>query len=183
MAFVMRRHPGTCLGAALLSRRERHSAIDQMVLYSAADLLWATRIKATADAMNIPCRPARSPDMLRARLADSDVRGLIVDLDAPDVALALIEVLRRGTPLPADGPGSQAAGSPPAGPAQPPLDPDGKVRILAFGPHVAVDLFEKARRAGADIVLARGAFDRRLPDILRDLAGTPPVDGPTDGPA
>jgi hypothetical protein len=45
------------------------------------------------------------------------------------------------------------------------------VRVLAFGPHVAVELFEKARAAGADEVLARGAFDRRLREILAGLNG------------
>jgi len=36
-------------------------------------------------------------------------------------------------------------------------------------PRVAVDLFEQARAAGADQVLARGAFDRNLPEILKKL--------------
>jgi hypothetical protein len=85
--------------------------------------------------------------MLKARLADSDVRAAIVDLDGPDVALELIRALR----------GPEA------------LDPDGRVRIVAFGPHVAVERFEEAKAAGADAVLARGAFDRRLPELLAEL--------------
>lgn len=123
-----------------------------MVLYCAADLLWATRIKATADSLGIPCRPARSVEMLKARLADSDVRALILDLDAAESSLSLLAALRG------------AAGSPG-------LDPDRRVRVLAFGPHVAVELFEQARAAGADDVLARGAFDRRLPEVLAALNG------------
>lgn len=121
-----------------------------MILYCAADLLWATRIKATADSIGVPCRPARSVEMLQARLADSDVRAMIVDLDAPESALSIIHALR--------GQGGR-----------PGLDPDRKIPILAFGPHVAVELFEQARAAGADEVLARGAFDRRLVEILRAL--------------
>ena len=54
---------------------------------------------------------------------------------------------------------------------KPGLDPDRKIVILAFGPHVAVELFEQARAAGADEVLARGAFDRRLVEILKTLEG------------
>jgi hypothetical protein len=123
-----------------------------MVLYCAADLLWATRIKATADSLGIPCRPARSVEMLKARLADSDTRALILDLDAAESSLALLAALRGS----AESPG---------------LDPGRKVRVLAFGPHVAVELFERARAAGADEVLARGAFDRRLPEILSALNG------------
>jgi hypothetical protein len=49
---------------------------------------------------------------------------------------------------------------------------EGGIRVLAFGPHVAVEAMHRAREAGADAVLARGAFDRRLPEILREL-GTP----------
>lgn len=123
-----------------------------MILYSAADLLWATRIKGTADALSIPCRPARSPEMLRARMADSDVRGLIVDLDAPEVAFELVKLMRGE---------GDAEG----------LDPEHRVRVVAFGPHVEVELFEKARKSGVDVVLARGAFDRRLAEILRELEG------------
>jgi hypothetical protein len=126
--------------------------MDAMVLYCAADLLWATRIKATADSLGIPCRPARSVEMLKARLADSDVKALILDLDAAESSLSLVAALRGG----GDSPG---------------LDPGRKVRVLAFGPHVAVELFEKARAAGADEVLARGAFDRRLREILAGLNG------------
>lgn len=93
--------------------------------------------------------------MLKARLADSDVRAAIVDLDNPVVAIELIEALRGK-----DG-----------------LDPGRRIHILAFGPHVAEEAFRQARDAGADAVLARGAFDRRLPDILRELgaAGSRPA--------
>jgi hypothetical protein len=122
-----------------------------MVLYCAADLLWATRIKGTADDLGVACRPARNADMLRSRLADSEVRGLIVDLEAGEVALELIRITRSEART---GPDSAAWTG----------------RIVAFGPHVATEAFEAAREAGADAVLARGAFDRRLGEILRELA-------------
>jgi hypothetical protein len=120
-----------------------------MILYCAADLIWATRIKATADSMGIPCRPARSVEMLEARLLDSKVRAVIVDLDAPEAALLIIRSL-RGT----DGHTG--------------LDEAGAIQILAFGPHVATELFQQARQAGADRVFARGAFDRQLPELLQE---------------
>jgi hypothetical protein len=113
----------------------------------AADLLWSTRIQGTGKQVGITCRPVRSVDMLKARLADSEVRAVIVDLEAPEMALEIIRALR--------GEGG--------------LDPEKRVRIVAFGPHVAVDLFEQARQAGADAVLARGSFDRRLPELLAEL--------------
>ncbi|MEN0019388.1 MAG: hypothetical protein AAF747_00735 [Planctomycetota bacterium] len=118
-----------------------------MVLYSAADLIWATRIKGTADQLGVPCRPARDVAMLEARLADSDVRALILDLEAPEPALAMLNRLR----------GPEAS------------DEERRIRVMAFGPHVAVELFQQARDAGANDVLARGAFDRHLPDLLLQL--------------
>lgn len=142
-----------------------------MVLYLCADLVWGTRIKSTGDALGVPCRPARTPDMLRARLADSPVRGLIVDLDAGDAAIEVIAAARNARPASAR-----------AGPPSPP-----GLFILAFGPHVAADRFEAARRAGADVVLARGALDRRLPDVLTALAlggaGLREPRSPTSAPA
>jgi hypothetical protein len=125
-----------------------------MILYCAADLIWATRIKSTADGLGIPCRPVRNVEMLKARLADSQVRAVILDLETPGTSLAILRTL-RGTPT------------------EPAMDPDRKIRTLAFGPHVAAELFEQARAAGADRLLARGAFDRALPEILQDLGGSP----------
>lgn len=120
-----------------------------MILYFATDLIWATRIKGTADALGLPCRPVRTVDMLRARLADSPVRALVVDLDTPDVAIDLIRTVRA---------------EPPAG---------GPVHVLAFGPHMAKDAMLAARDAGADEVLPRGAFDRDLGAVLRRLGAGP----------
>lgn len=130
-----------------------------MVLYCAADLLWATRIKSTGEAIGVPCRPARTSDMLLARLADSDVKGLIVDLEA-EHGVELIQALRGHESARAD------------------AEHGARVRVVAFGPHVGVERFEEARNAGADRVLARGAFDRGLVDIVRALeAGTTDVEG------
>jgi len=117
-----------------------------MILFHAADLIWATKIKGTADALGLAARPVRTVEMLEARLADSQVRALVVDLDAPDVALALIRSIRSR-----------------AGPSLP-------IRVLAFGPHVAVDDLASARAAGADSVMPRGAFNAHMPSILKDLA-------------
>jgi len=120
-----------------------------MVLYLAADLLWATRIKGTADAIGVPARPVRTLEMLRARLADSDVRGVILDLEAPEVALEMLGELRRE-----------------AGEEQ---GANARIRVVAFGPHVNVELLEKARVGGADHVMTRGAFDKRLIEVLKAL--------------
>ena len=88
--------------------------------------------------------------MLEARLVDSPVRSLIVDLESEN-GLSLIRRLRGER---AD---EQSRG----------------IRVVAFGPHVAVEMFQEAKRAGADAVMARGAFSGRLPEILRQLVADP----------
>lgn len=113
-----------------------------MILYACSDLVWATRIGSTAESLGIAARPARSIEMLDARLEDCPVVGLIVDLELGELAIAII---------------ARAVGW-------------GPVRVVAFGPHVAVDALAAAREAGAWRVLARGAFADRLPQVLRDLA-------------
>lgn len=105
-----------------------------------------TKIRGAADALGIPVRAVRSVEMLEARLADSPVKGLIVDLDAPEVALALIE---------------RAAKEPPGS--------LGAVRIVAFGPHVEVERFAQAKAAGAHEVMPRGALAARMESVLRGL--------------
>lgn len=118
-----------------------------MILYCAADLLWASKIKATADALSVPCRPARNVEMLDARLVDSPVRAVIVDLEA-EHALAVLERLAAVRA----GEGSTK-----------------QIRVVAFGPHVATDALEAARRAGADSVLTRGALNAKLETLLVSL--------------
>ncbi len=117
------------------------------ILYLAADLLWASKIKGTADALGVPARPVRTMEMLEARLADCDVKALLLDLDKPEEALAMIARLR----------GDAAS------------DKDKSIRLVAWGPHVAKDLLQQARTAGADEVLTRGAMDHNMQEILLAL--------------
>jgi len=122
-----------------------------MVLYCAGDLIWASRIKATAESVGVACRPARDLAMLEARLGDSPVVGVLIDLDAGERAFELIQRLR----------GEHAT------------QRDRVIRIVAWGPHVDGELLERASVAGADEVLVRGVFDRRLAAILQAF-GPPP---------
>lgn len=115
---------------------------NHMLLYLASDLMWATRIKALADDLKIPARPVRTIQMLDARLADSQVQALIVDLEA-EAAIPLITYLRATKPL---------------------------MNITCFAPHVKKDAMLAAREAGASQVMPRGAFDANMASILQTLA-------------
>lgn len=121
-----------------------------MILYLAADLIWASKIKATADALGVACRPVRNMEMLEARLADSEVRALVVDLDVAEMALTMVRRVKG------DGKADGGAGK----------EMGKAIRVLAFGPHVVRDALQAARDAGADEVLTRGAFDHNMDDIL-----------------
>ncbi len=80
----------------------------------------------------------RSLDALRARLDEGHDGTVLIDLDA-QVAVAAIELCREA---------------------------DGRPKTIAFGSHVRTDLFDAARAAGADEVLARSAVVKRLPSLL-----------------
>lgn len=44
-----------------------------------------------------------------------------------------------------------------------------EIRIVGFVSHVQEDLITAARAAGCDSIMARSAFSKQLPDLLRDL--------------
>ncbi len=128
-----------------------------MIVYCCPDLLFATRIRSTAQAMSIPTRPARDAAALQARLDRVDdgkgndpVSGVIVDLDLGEAGLALIEQTKH-----------HAAG----------------VAVAAYGSHVATDMLERARTSGADFVMPRGAFVASMPVVLERLRGSETVQG------
>lgn len=43
-----------------------------------------------------------------------------------------------------------------------------RIPIVAFGPHVEKEPFERAQQAGADLVMTRGALQATLAEVLRD---------------
>lgn len=118
-----------------------------MIAYFAADLLWASKIKGTAEAAGVAARPVRSVEMLEARLQDSPVKALVVDLEGGETAMDLIKRLRAGSKVEAER----------------------EIRVLAFGPHVAVEMLQGAKDAGANAVMTRGAFHGKMLEVLKML--------------
>jgi CheY-like chemotaxis protein len=107
------------------------------------DLFFAARIRETARQIGVDLDvvpAARAKD----RAAQGGVGAVILDLSAPSA----LDVLRA---LKAD----PVTGSAP---------------VLGFASHVAAETIAAARGAGCDEVLARSAFTRRLPELLRKLA-------------
>jgi hypothetical protein len=127
-----------------------------MIAYFAGDLVWATRIKSAAEDLRISARPVRTLEMLNARLQDSLVRGLIVELSGDEIAFMLMNRAREWEREGASG-----------------ETPPRRIRVVAFGPHVETEWLARAKSAGADLILARGAFSTRLNELLKELDSPP----------
>jgi CheY-like chemotaxis protein len=114
---------------------------ERPVVAAVADLLFGARIRAAAAEAGRSVQFARSVDALVDAAAGASL--LLLDLDARWLdAAAVIGRLKNDTPTAA-------------------------VPIIAFVSHVRTDAIEAARAAGADRVLARSAFVRDLPKLLR----------------
>ncbi|MAE65005.1 MAG: hypothetical protein CMJ18_12110 [Phycisphaeraceae bacterium] len=125
-----------------------------MIVFCCNDLIFATKIRSAAEAIGIPCRPARDAMMLAARLDQVDdgklnesVTGVVVDLDLGDLAIDLVSQVKAH---------------------------DAALPVTVFGSHVETERLGRARDAGADFVMARSTFTEALPDVLRRLAGPDP---------
>lgn len=111
------------------------------VIAWAADLMSGARIRGAARAAGVEVTLVRGADDLVAAVAASSPRLVIVDLEARGDPVSAIARLK--------GDAATAA-----------------VPVLAFAPHVREDAIAAARAAGADRVLARGAFIRDLPRLV-----------------
>ena len=111
-----------------------------MIVAFLDDLIFATKLSATATAVGTTVTIVRTLEELGGKLDSAAVELVIVDLSAGrDDPLEAIALARAAAPT---------------------------VRIVAFGPHVEGDLMNGARQRGADTVLARSAFVRKLPELL-----------------
>ncbi len=109
-----------------------------------SDLIFGSKITGVAAAVGVPVDVVREP---AAVLVAAGVdRPVLIDLTLPvAVTGPLIAALKQA---------------------------DARRMVLGFYPHVDEQLAVAARAAGADVTLARGAFTRRLPEILRDLSAS-----------
>ncbi len=122
-----------------------------MVIYSCADLIFATKIRGTADALGLVTRPVRDAAMLDSRLRRVDdgkpnepVTALFLDLDTGEAGLELIDRIKAF---------------------------DAGIPVIAFGSHVATEALQAAKHRGADRVMTRGGFTSHLPELLNTYAG------------
>jgi CheY-like chemotaxis protein len=122
-----------------------------MIIYACQDLIFATKIRSTAEAIGVPSRPARDAQALGNRLnrvedgkLNEPVTGVLIDLELGEAGLALLDQAKAF---------------------------DKNIPVVAFGAHVATEILNAARERGADFVMARGMFTANLPDILKRFGG------------
>lgn len=128
------------------SSHDEQTAPRAPVLALAADLIFASRIRATATAVGASAVIVRSGEELVARARDAAPRLVLVDLEARAAdPVGAISRLRAAAETAA-------------------------VPIVAFASHLNREAIEAARAAGATRVLARSAFVRELPTLLADAS-------------
>ena len=100
------------------------------------DLIFASKVTATARAHGLSVRVARSPEQLAVLAAREWPAGVVLDLHVPGLDVAEVVRLFRGQePVP---------------------------RLVGFGSHVDAERLRAARLAGCDLVLPRSAFVAKL---------------------
>ena len=103
-----------------------------------ADLIFGARIRAASEAVGVSVILSRNVEDFLTTVRERQPRLAILDMD------------RRGLDVPTV---IRAV-------------KDAQVPILAYVSHVREDLIGDARAAGADRVMARGAFAKQLTEIL-----------------
>ena len=105
-----------------------------------SDLMFSSKITATANSVGASVAIVRTLEQLENELVNNPAATVMIDLEA--TAADPIEAITQCVN------------------AQP------RPKIIAFGPHVNVDLLAKAKQAGADEVMPRGAFTAKLQQLL-----------------
>ena len=114
-----------------------------MVVAYITDLFFQAKVNETARALGVDLRIVSSLPALWSEL-EADGGALLLDLNAQGIQPAsLIAQVKLKTPA---------------------------VHVTAYCSHVQKDLMEKATRAGADQILPRSEFSRRLAEILTGLS-------------
>jgi CheY-like chemotaxis protein len=110
------------------------------VLFLSTDLVFASRLAAAGQRLNVALSAVSSIDAALARLESDLVELVILDLSLvnldPQVAVARLRAVKPS------------------------------LAVIAYAPHVHEDRLRAATEAGCELVLTRGQFDRQMEQIL-----------------
>lgn len=117
------------------------ATVSMKIVFFSSDLMFQSRVSSVVRQGGNELIVVRSIEMLRERsLADTELRIAVLDLSLKSIDLNdVIGALKNDYPA---------------------------ITVVAYGAHVDVEALENAQRAGADIVLTRGQFDRDMARIL-----------------
>ena len=108
-----------------------------------SDMIFATRIRGTAEKLGANCRIMNDPTDLQASLESENPGTVLVDMNCDGISPEeAIRTVKSHCPI---------------------------ARVVAFFSHVQTELMERARAAGADDAWPRSAFVQRLPQLLEDV--------------
>jgi hypothetical protein len=132
-----------------LPQDERSGQRDGRVLIVCGDLFFGTQVTSLVRLAGF--EPALEMNLARAmgQVQDSDVIGLVLDLETPGLDVAGVIAALPGVNRP---------------------------RVVAFGPHVHTAKLEAARAAGCDAVLTRGQISSGAMVIREALSGPAATD-------
>jgi len=121
------------------------------------DLLFTTKIKATAAELGYQIQVAGNVILAESLIAEQRPRVVLIDVTAGDLcAPSALSGYR------------ELAGS--------------DAWFVAFGPHVDADALAAARAAGCQIAMPRSKFASQLPALLQQYFSHPPQTGRCDRP-
>ncbi len=110
------------------------------------DLIFATKIRSTAEALGERIELVRNVGSLAAAAGGGAIGQVIIDLNADGLDAAGAIAAAKGLP--------------------------GRPHVIAFLSHVQTELAAAAQQAGADEVMPRSTFSARLPEIIRRSDGS-----------
>ena len=118
---------------------DNSSSKPRVGLLVSSDLFFTSKVTGAAQALGLQVDNIDNSAAAVTRLHAGDIACVFVDLASPKASVGVIIAA---------------------------LPPDSRVPVIAFGSHVATDILDSARAAGAE-VMPRSQFSATLPDILK----------------
>lgn len=119
------------------------------VVAAVDDLFFAAKIRTTAELLGVPITFAREIETLITAVQQDPPALVVVDLQSQRLdPFALAELVKAHAGF-------------------------SHIPLIGFCSHVQTELLQRARQSGFDRVMARSAFTKELPEILRSAVASP----------